>query len=86
MYVYMYVRNREIYRFTHSLRTTLARAAHDAIVMEDGVENLEDRRRHQNESRCMQDGYLLTKRMKDDKITVYRNDLRASTRAIYFAR
>ena len=32
----------EIYGFTHSLRTFLARAAHDAIVME--VEDSEDRR------------------------------------------
>ena len=53
----MYVRNGftiKIYGFTHSLRTSLARAAHDAIAME--VENSEDRRRHQNESKGMEDG------------------------------
>ena len=37
----------EIYGFTHSLRTSLACAAHDAIAVEDS----EDRRRRQNESR-----------------------------------
>ena len=46
----------EIYGFRHSLRTCLARAAHDAIAMEIEVENSEDRRRRQNESRCMGDG------------------------------
>ena len=48
----------EIYRFTHSLRTFLARAAHDAIAMEleIEVEDLEDRRQRQNKSRCMEDG------------------------------
>ena len=34
----------------------LARAAHDAIVMEGEVKDSEDRRRRQNESRCMEDG------------------------------
>ena len=42
----------EIYGFRHSLRTSLARAAHDAIAM---VEDLEDRRQRQSESRCMED-------------------------------
>ena len=46
----------EIYGFRHSLRTCLARAAHDAIAMEIEVEDLEVRRRCQNESRCMEDG------------------------------
>ena len=44
MYVCMYVCNGfmiEIYGFTHSLRTFLARAAHDAEVE---VEDSEDRR------------------------------------------
>ena len=47
----------EIYGFMH----LLARATQDAIVrrcsdMEIEVEDSEDRRRHQNESRCMEDG------------------------------
>ena len=48
----------EIYRFTHSLRIFLARAAHDAIAMEleIEVENSEDRRQRQNKSRYMEDG------------------------------
>ena len=46
----------EIYGFTRSLRTSLARAAHDAIAMDIEVEDSEDRRRRQNESRCMEDG------------------------------
>ena len=46
----------EIYGFRHSLRTCLACAAHDAIAMEIEVEDSEDRRRRQNESRCMEDG------------------------------
>ena len=53
--MYMYVRDRfmiEIYGFTHSLRTSSACAAHDAIVVEDS----EDRRRRQNESRYMDEG------------------------------
>ena len=33
----------EIYGFTHSLRTCLARDAHDAIEMEVEVEDSEDR-------------------------------------------
>ena len=48
----------EIYGFRHSLYTCLARAAH-AIAMEIAhieVEDSEDRRRRQNESRCMEDG------------------------------
>ena len=76
----------EIYGFTHSLCTFLARATHDAIVMEIEVENSEDRRRRQNESRDMKDSELLNKRMKDDKITVTGDDLPVSTRAIYFTR
>ena len=55
----MYVCNRftiEVYGITHGLRTSLARATHDAIVMEVEIENSEDRRRHQNESRGMGDG------------------------------
>ena len=46
----------KIYGFRHSLRTCLARTAHNAIAMEIEVENSEDRRRCQNESRCMGDG------------------------------
>ena len=48
----------EMYEFTHSLRTSLARAAHDAIAMEleIEVEDSEDRRQCQNKSRCMEDG------------------------------
>ena len=42
----------EIYGFRHSLRTCLARAAH---TMEMEVEDLEDKTRRQNESRCMGD-------------------------------
>ena len=56
MYVCMSVRNGftiEIYGFMHSLHTSLARATHDAIAIEIEVK---DRRRHQNESRCMEDG------------------------------
>ena len=37
----------EIYEFTYSLRTSLACAAHDAIVMEIEVEDSEDRRQRQ---------------------------------------
>ena len=47
----------EIYGFMHSLHTFLARA-HDAITR-DGhieVEDSEDRSRHQNKSRDMEDG------------------------------
>ena len=45
MHVCMYVRNGftiEIYEFVHSLRTSLARAAHDAIAIEIKFENSED--------------------------------------------
>ena len=49
MYVCMYT-----YRFTRSLRTFLARASHDAIAME--IEDSENRRQCQNESRDMEDG------------------------------
>ena len=44
MYVCMYVRNRftiELYGFTHSLRTYLVHAIHDAIAMEIDVEDSE---------------------------------------------
>ena len=44
----------EIYGFTHSLHTSLARAAYDAITMENEVKDSD--RRWQNESRCMEDG------------------------------
>ena len=44
----------EIYGFTHSLRTFLARDTHDAIAMV--VEDSEDRRRCQNKSRDIEDG------------------------------
>ena len=54
--------------------------------MEIEVEDSEDGRRPQNESRCMEDSSLLNKRMKDDKITVTRKDLRVTTRSIYFVR
>ena len=59
MYVCVSVRNGftiEICRFTHSLRTSSARAAHDTIAMEIKVKDSEDTRRRQNESRCMEDG------------------------------
>ena len=48
----------EIYGFTHSLRTSLARAVHDAIAMEleIEVEDSEDRRQRENKYRCMEDG------------------------------
>ena len=48
----------EIYEFTHSLRTSLAHAAHNAIAMEleIEVEDSEDRRQRENKSRCMEDG------------------------------
>ena len=55
----MYVCPLRVYNwFTHSLRTFLACAAHDAIAMEleIEVEDLEDRRQRQNKSRCMEDG------------------------------
>ena len=58
IYVCMSVRNGftiEIYGFTRSLRTSLARTARDTIAMEVEVE-YSDRRRRQNESRCMEDG------------------------------
>ena len=46
----------EIYRFMHNLLTSLACASHDAIAMDIEVEDSEDRRRRQNESRCTEDG------------------------------
>ena len=45
MYICMSVRNGftiEIYGFTHSLRTSLARAAHDAIMIGVKVLRIED--------------------------------------------
>ena len=61
MYVCMSVRNRftiEIYGFMHSLHTfwhvPLRMPSHDSMEIE--VEVSEDIRRHQNESRCMEDG------------------------------
>ena len=59
MYVCMFVCNGfkiEIYGFTHSLRTFLARDAHDATTMEVEVEDSEDRRRCLNKSRDIEDG------------------------------
>ena len=57
----MFVRNRftiKIYGFMHSLRTfwqvPLGMPSRDGMEIE--VEDSEDRRRHQNESRCMEDG------------------------------
>ena len=44
----------EIYRFTHSLHTSLARAAYDARSR--SIEDSKGRRRQQNKSRCMKDG------------------------------
>ena len=48
----------EIYGFMHSLRTfwhvPLRMPSRDGMEIE--VEDSEDRRRHQNESRCMEDG------------------------------
>ena len=52
---------------------TCRSGCHRAIIK---VEDSEDRRRRQNESRCME----------DDKITVTRNNLRVTTRVIYFTR
>ena len=61
MYVYMSVRNGftiEIYEFMHSLCTfwhvPLRMPSHNGMEIE--VEDSEDRRRRQNESRCMEDG------------------------------
>ena len=61
MYVCMSVRNGftiEIYGFMHSLHTywhvLLRMPSRDGVEIE--VEDLEDRRRCQNESRCMEDG------------------------------
>ena len=61
MYVCMSVHNGftiEIYGFVHSLRTfwhmPLRMPSRDG--MEIKVEDSGDRRRHQNESRCMEDG------------------------------
>ena len=59
MYVCMYVRNGfsiEIYGFMHSLRTFLARDAHDAVSIEVKVNDSEDRRWSQNKSRDIEDG------------------------------
>ena len=70
----------ELHGFMHSLRTfwhvPLRMPSYDGMEIE--VKGLEHRRRCQNESRCMEDGYLLNKRMKDDKITVTKNDLRVN--------
>ena len=58
MYVCLSVtglRLKYIYGFTHSLRTSVPRAAHDVIAMEIEVEDSDNRRRRQNESRCMED-------------------------------
>ena len=44
MYVCMSVHNGFTYGFTHSLCTSLACAAHDAIAMEAEVKDLEDSR------------------------------------------
>ena len=56
MYVCMSVCMSVCNGFTHSLRTFLARYAHDAIAMEVKVEDSEDRRRRQNKSRDIEDG------------------------------
>ena len=61
----------EIYGCTHSLRTFLPRAAHDAITR-DGhieVEDSENRSRRQKKSRDMEDGQLLNERMKNKMTT-----------------
>ena len=74
----MYVRNgftMEIYGCTHNL----VRAAHDAITMEVEVEDSQDRRRRQNESRRR----LTANKSMKDKITMTRNDLRVTIRAIF---
>ena len=61
MYVCMSVRNGftiEIYGFMHSLHTfwhvPLRMPSHDGMETEDS----EDRRRHQNQSSCMEDSYM----------------------------
>ena len=64
----------EIYRYTHSLRTSPPRPAYDARSW--SIEDSKGRIWRQNKSRCME----------DDKKTATRNDLRVSTGAIYFAR
>ena len=48
----------EIYEFTHSLRTFLPCAAHNAIARDSHieVEDSEDRSRRQNKYRDMEDG------------------------------
>ena len=43
----------EIYRFTHSFRTSPARPTYDARSR--SIEDSKGRRRRQNESRCMKD-------------------------------
>ena len=56
MYVCMSVRNEftnEIYRFMHNLGNFLHVPLCDGMEIE--VEGSEDRRRRQNESRCMED-------------------------------
>ena len=71
----------EIYRFTHSLRTSLAHAAHDAIAVE-----VEDSRTEDDARTSPEIWKTLKQRMKDDKIMMTRNNLCVNTRAIYFAR
>ena len=77
----------EIYGFMHSLCTfwhmPLRMPSRDGMEIE--VEDSEYRRRRQNESRHMENGQMLNIKMKD-KITMTRNDLLVTTRAIYFIR
>ena len=64
MYVCMYVGNGvmiEIYGFTHRLCAFLACDADDAIAMEVEVKESENRRRHQNKSRDIEEINCSTK-------------------------
>ena len=64
---------------THSLRTSLARATHEAIAVEVEDSRTEDDRTSPEIWKT------LKQRMKDDKIMMTRNNLCVNTRAIYFA-
>ena len=63
----------EIYRFTHSLRTSLARAAHDAIAVEVEDSRTEDARTSPEIWKT------LKQRMKEEKIMMTTNNLCVNT-------
>ena len=88
MYVCMSVRNGftiEIYGFKHSLRIFwhVPSGCHRAMAWSKAWRS---RSRTRNNTRTGDVWKTLSKRMKDDKITMIRNDWRVTTRAIYFAR